>query len=164
MANAIVVVGYDDFKKGLKTYTEGISDKKAIQKVLASGASIVVSSSRKIVKKSTKAHYYTKKDGTRVKILPGNLSKSIGLFKVRRKSYDVEVGPRIVRKLDALTTLGATAKKSSGFYASALYKSASNFRNQVTEAAYNLSAAKALERMDKSFNRLHEALKKKGNI
>ena len=113
----------------LKQYAQHLSLPETPKEVLSVGADVITKSVRNLSSpKSRKKHYYYRK-GKKVEIKPGNLLKSTRNFFTRLKEY--EVGPKVLRKLPE--TLGATVNTSSGYYASALYGSASAYRRRVLE-------------------------------
>ena len=99
--------------------------------------------------KSKKNHWYYKKTGsyidrttTRIPIYSGNLRKSIRMYKDRND--DFQVGPHFLRSIKA-DQIGKTVYTASGYYAAALYGTASQFRQKVMEPAVEAARKKAVE-------------------
>lgn len=142
----------------LRRYARTVSKDRAERvKVLAAGAQKVKHTAAKPpTPKSEKPHYYYAKAG-KIEIKPGNLRKSMKVY--RTKGGDVEVGPRVIKKVSGIyATLGQTAATSSGFYAAALYGSASAFRQAVMEPALSRAQSQALAAMQKRYEKLHQKL------
>lgn len=137
----------------LRQYAQHLSLPETPKEVLSVGADVVTKSVRKLSSpKSKKKHYYYRK-GKKVEIKPGNLLKSTRKYFTRLKEY--EVGPKVLRKLPE--TLGATVNTSSGYYASALYGSASAYRRRVLEP--QLQNPEILQNIIFAFGKWHKKQK-----
>lgn len=113
----------------LKAYLKELSLPETPKEVLGIGADVVVKAVRQLpYPKSRKTHYYYRR-GKKVEIKPGNLLKSTRKYFTSLKEY--EIGPKILYKVP--DTFGASVYTSSGYYASALYGSASAYRRRVLE-------------------------------
>jgi len=105
--------------------------------------------------KSTAVHYYYYQ-GRKTEIRPGNLRRSMRVYKGREG--EVYVGPQFLRRITT-PTIGQTAKTSSGYYAAALYGSASAFRRTIMEAAAQSAAGAAFQAIEKRFAAWHKKQK-----
>ena len=161
MSLRIAAQDMDSLRKNIRAYLEEASLPKEKQKILLAGGKVVRNAIKRgsYFKNSKKPNFYYSKQG-RITILPGNLRKSIYVFKTQNGS--VEVGPRVLRKIAGVyDKIGDKPKSSSGFYAAMLFKSASNFRRQVVEAAMQASISKIDTSMQKTLERLHRRWQKK---
>ena len=114
-----------------------VATQKEQQQILSAGAAPIVNKSKTLIPKSREKHYYYRR-GEKIEIMPGNLRKSMRLY--RQRDGNVSIGPKRLKK--APKQMGADAKTASGFYAAALYKSASRFRQDATERAASATQAK----------------------
>lgn len=169
---SITVTGITDFEKYMKEYLSKVSNPKQKQRILRSGALVVRRVAKRFIPKKKDRYvytyngkkvvvqkpfyYYVRGKGRQALVVKGNLANSIYAF--RTKIGDVELGPRRLRKVASGTILGGMPKSSSGYYASSLAKSATNFRKKYLESSYNGSKTKVLEAMRKTFERIHKQL------
>lgn len=144
------VTGIEEFQGKMRAYAKAIRDPKDRSAILASGGAVIARRSKPKMPVAPKAHYYYSK-GKKYKIQPGNLRKSMKVF--RGKDGDVYIGPRVLRRITG--DIGATAKTSSGFYAAALFGSTLKFRQSVTEAAAIASLPAITAAVEKSFSKFH---------
>ena len=161
MSLRIAAQDMDSLRRNIRSYLEEASLPKEKQKILLAGGKVVRNTIRKrnYFKDSKKPHFYNSKQG-KITILPGNLRNSIYVFKTQ--NGNVEVGPRVLRKIAGVyDKIGDKPKSSSGFYAAMLFRSASNFRRQVVEAAMQASISKIDINMQKVLERLHRRWQKK---
>ena len=100
-------------------------------------------------------------------IFAGNLANSIYVFRTRINSIngkgkfgDVEVGPRVYRKMYQGSIIGQKPASSSGYYAAAMAKSVLNFRKKYFERSYTMQSAKVETAMRKTLERIHKKLAK----
>jgi hypothetical protein len=150
---AITVTGINELKAALKAYQAKASSPKQKTAILAAGAQKVRQAAAKDpTPKSTEPHYYYRK-GQKVEIMPGNLRKSMKVF--RGKEGDVFIGPRVLRKLPG-GKIGQTVKNASGYYASMLYGSAGAFRQKIMEPAMSKAAGAAVQAVERTFSKWHE--------
>lgn len=152
----IQVQGAKEVALNLTRYAATVSDRKERQRVLAAGGRKVAQTAAKPPTPKSKAphHYYSKRGP--IKIVPGNLRRSMRQFQT--KQGEVEVGPRVLRRVVGMEEIGRTQKTASGFYAAALYGSASAFRQAVMEPALSKAQTQALQAMRKQYERLHNRL------
>jgi hypothetical protein len=141
--------GFDELNAKFEQLRRQVGTKKEQQSILGAGAAPIVTKSKTLIPKSKEKHYYYRR-GDKIEILPGNLQKSMRQY--RQLDGNVSVGPRRLKK--APEQMGTDAKTASGFYAAALYKNASRFRQQVTERAASAQQTKSLERMEKQVARI----------
>ena len=137
-----LIARFDQLRREVATIKEQ-------QQILSAGAAPIVSKSKTYIKKSRQEHFYYQK-GKKIPIKPGNLKLSMRQYK-QRDGY-VSIGPRVLKKVAG--QIGDSAKTASGYYAAALYKSASNFRRQVTERTASATQTKSIERMEKQVARI----------
>ncbi|MBK7873918.1 MAG: hypothetical protein IPJ74_26335 [Saprospiraceae bacterium] len=142
----------EEMSFALKNYLKRVATKSKKVQILRSGAGEV----RKVARqsptpKSKKLHYYYSKRG-KTPIYPGNLRKSMSLFRDRKD--DIQVGPKVIRRLTA-SEIGQTTKTASGFYAAALFGSASRFRIRIMEAALQKARSAAFQKMERKFAQIH---------
>lgn len=140
----------------VQRYAKDMTNKEAKRIVLREGVREVTANIRKKSEpRSKRPHYYQSKGigMVRVKILPGNLLKSTKYY-FRRKLGEYEVGPKVLFKLSP--EWGRTVSKSSGYYASMVYGSASAYRIRVMEPELNRPAT--FQRIEKAFARYHKKL------
>lgn len=150
------VTGVDEVRNNLSTYAKIVSDRRERSTVLAAGAQKVRQEAAKApTPKSKRVHYYYSKAG-RIAIKPGNLRRSMKVF--RQRDGDVAIGPRVLLRVVGMSEIGATAKTASGFYAAALYGSASNFRMAIMEPALSRAQTAALAAIQKRYEKLHQKL------
>lgn len=145
-----------ELSNALKRYLERAATKSRKTQILRAGAGEV----RKVARqsptpKSKRVHYYYSKRG-KIPITPGNLRKSIALFKDRKEN--IQVGPKVIRQLTA-AEIGQTTKTASGFYAAALFGSASQFRIRTMEAALQKARSAAFQKMEQKFAQIHAKVK-----
>lgn len=152
---SIQVQGISEFNRKLNEYQKQVSGPKVKTRILAAGGQKVRQAAAKApTPKSSKSHFYYAKSG-KVEIVPGNLRKSMKVF--RGKEGDVFVGPRVIRRIGATSKIGQTAATSSGYYAHMLYKTASQFRTRIMEAALAKAQGAALNAVDKAFTKFHNS-------
>lgn len=146
----------------VQRYAKDMTSKEAKRIVLREGVREVTSRIRKLsaprapgTPKSRSPHYYYSKGigNMKVKILSGNLLKSTKYY-FRRKLGEYEVGPKVLFRLSP--EWGRTVSKSSGYYASMVYGSASAYRIRVMEPELNKPAT--FQRIEKAFARYHKKL------
>jgi hypothetical protein len=150
----VKIDGLTQLRQKFKQLSKEVATKKERQSILAVGARPIVADSKKIVPKSNQPHFYYYK-GKKIEIKPGNLKKSIRFYKQR--DGDVSIGPKRLRKISG--TIGDSPKTASGYYASALYQKAAQYRQQVTEKALQAKLQQSLDLMDKQVSKI---LKKYG--
>ena len=158
MANDTQVTGEREFIQKMRGYINAVSTTKERHQILKSGGMVARNKAKKSIPKAAKSHFYHYK-GKKAEIKPGNLRNSLYVF--REKTGNVSIGPRVLRSISNGQVLGEKPKKSSGFYAAMLYKSATNFRTKVIEPAVYSSFDKMLKAMDKAYNRIHAKWTKK---
>lgn len=143
-----------ELSEALQRYLKRVATKGRKAQILRAGAGQV----RKVARqsptpKADRVHYYyQKKTGKKFAIQPGNLRKSMALFRDRRD--DIQVGPRVIRRLTG-DDIGKTVKTASGFYAAALFGSASSFRITIMEAALQKAKTAAFQKMEQKFAQIH---------
>jgi len=149
------ITGIQELQQGLNTYLRGVSNPKQKIRILAAGGQVIKRTAAKApTPKSKKVHYYyPKKGANRVAIFPGNLRKSIKVF--RGKDGDIYVGPKVLRRLSGLSEIGKNAKTSSGYYASMIYGKASRFRIAILENAIATNSAKILNAIQTTYAKIH---------
>jgi hypothetical protein len=153
----VKVEGVSDVQKSLLEYQAKVKDAKQKAKLLSAGAQAVRKEAAKApTPKSRKSHYYYPKKAGRVEIVPGNLRRSMRTYKTRQG--DVEIGPKVLRRVAGLSEIGRTAKTASGFYAAALYGSASRFRREIMESALSRAEQKALAAIQKAYTKFHDEI------
>ena len=142
----------------LRQYTREITTAQAQKIILRESAGQLVSRIRNLssprapgTPKSRSPHYYYGKS-QKVAIYSGNLLKSTKQWFTRQKEY--QVGPKVLRSLSS--EWGRTVSKSSGYYASMVYGSASAYRIRVMEPELNKPAT--FQRIEKAFARYHKKL------
>lgn len=152
---SIQVQGISEFNRKLNEYQKQVSSPKVKTRILAAGGQKVrQAAAKEPTPKSKKSHFYYAKSG-KVEIVPGNLRKSMKVF--RGKEGDVYVGPRVLRRLAGASKIGQTAATSSGYYAHMIYKTASAFRVRIMEAALSKAQGAALDAVDKAFTKFHNS-------
>ena len=152
---SIQVQGISEFNRKLNEYQKQVSNPKVKTRILAAGGQKVKQAAAKApTPKSQKTHFYYAKSG-KVEIQPGNLRKSMKVF--RGKEGDVFVGPRVIRRIGATSKIGQTAATASGYYAHMVYKTASQFRTRIMEAALTKAQGAALDAVDKAFTKFHNS-------
>lgn len=160
---SIQIQGISEFNRKLNDYQKRVSNPKVKTRILAAGGQKV----RQVAAKEptpksdpnkkpfpTSPHYYYSGRG-KVEIVPGNLRKSMKVF--RGKEGDVYVGPRVLRRLAGASKIGQTAATSSGYYAHMIYKTASAFRVRIMEAALSKAQSAALNAVEKAFTKFHNS-------
>lgn len=153
---SVDVQGVEQVAANLQRYAKTVSDRKERQNVLYAGGQKVAQTAAKApTPKSKNVHYYYAKTGP-IPIKPGNLRRSMRPYK--DKQGDIQVGPKVLRRVVGMSEIGATKKTSSGFYAAALYGSASAFRQAVMEPALSRAQSQALAAMQKRYEKLHQKL------
>ena len=169
---SVTVKGAVDVGNFLRNYLRQIEKPSQKQTILKAGALVVrrkvkgmlpkrkdrytytINGRQVVVKKPF--YYYLKGKGKQGLMIKGNLANSIYAFRTR--IGEVEVGPRRLRRIAAGSIIGGTPPTSSGYYASMLLRSAENFRRSFTERAYILTEPKVVQRMIKTFERIHKQL------
>lgn len=152
---SIQVQGISEFNRKLNEYQKQVSSPKVKTRILAAGGQKVRQAAAKApTPKSSKSHFYYAKSG-KVEVVPGNLRKSMKVF--RGKEGDVFVGPRVIRRIGATSKIGQTTATSSGYYAHMIYKTASQFRTRIMEAALAKAQGAALDAVDKAFTKFHNS-------
>jgi hypothetical protein len=152
----------ETLQRNVRGYLEEASTVKERHRILLAGGRVLRTAAKRNIPKAAKRHFYYSKAG-KIEIVPGNLQRSMYAFKTRQKT--VEVGPRVIRKIAGkYDKIGDAPKSSSGYYAAALFRSASNFRRQVTESALSTAAARIDAAMQKALARVHKTWKKKYNL
>ena len=153
MSVKVKIQNLEQFKSNLKGYVNQFADKKQQQQVLRPGAVVLRNAAKKLVPKSDKDHYYYRK-GKKTKILSGNLQNSMYVY--REATGEVSVGPRVLRRIQGLESIGSNPKNSSGYYSHMIYKGATEFRDKITGTALignltkiNAAMARAVERVNK---------------
>ena len=146
---SVELQGFKELNARFKQLANQVATQRERQSIAASGASPIARQAVKLAPKSTKEHFYYY-NKTKISIKPGNLKLSIRMYKQR--DGNVSIGPRRLKKITG--EIGTNAKTASGYYAAALYKSASNFRRQITERAASATQTKSLERMEKQVARI----------
>ena len=150
------VTGINELNAALRQYQAQVSNPRQKTAILAAGGAKVRQAAAKApTPKSTEKHYYYSK-GKKIEIKPGNLRRSMKVFKGREG--DVYVGPRVLRQLPG-STIGQTARTSSGYYAAMIYGSASAFRRTIMEAAAQSAAGAAFQAIEKRFAAWHKTQK-----
>lgn len=157
----IQVEGIDQLRKRLKGYLRRVKNVKEKTRILAAGGVQV----RKVAAqsptpKSSKVHYYYSKKGGKIPITPGNLRRSMKVYK--GKEGDVFIGPHVLRRVAGLAEIGRTQKTASGYYAAALYGSAARFRQMIMETALDKSSPAALRAIEKAYKRYHDKISGNG--
>lgn len=153
---SIQIQGIEELNARLRQYQRQVSDVKTRTRILAAGGQKVRQQAAKSpTPKSNASHFYYAKSG-KVEILPGNLRKSMKVF--RGRDGDVYVGPRVMRRITG-TKIGQTAATSSGYYAHMIYKSAAAFRVKIMETAAAKAAQAAFNAVEKAFSKFHNSQK-----
>lgn len=148
------VINDREFNANMRRIASQVATDKEKQSILLAGGSVIKTATTRgsFIPKSNKPHAYYAKAG-KVMIMPGNLRKSIRTY--RKKDGSVAVGPRVIRKVSGLyTNLGQTQKTASGFYAAALFGSASAFRSRTTDSAAASNLPKMLAAMAKRADKI----------
>lgn len=169
---SVRVEGIVDFQKQMRAYIDKVAEKRQKQAILFAGATVMKRQASKLVPKKKARYqyayngkkvvikkpfyYYRKNEGKIAEILKGNLSKSMNVF--RTKIGDVEVGPRVLKKITRGSVVGKNWKWSSGYYASSLLKSAEAFRKKYSERAYLMTQTKVLQAMEKALLKIHKRI------
>lgn len=149
---AVEVIGVKEFNAKLREYQRRLDTPREKTSILAAGAAKVRQTAAKAPTPRSRAiHYYYAK-GRKVKILPGNLRRSMKVF--RGKDGDVYVGPRALRRITG-DEIGRTSRTSSGYYAAALMGSARAFRLAYMEPALQKAASAAFQAIEKRFAQWH---------
>lgn len=150
----IQVTGINELNERLRAYQKQVSDPKVKTRIMAAGGQVIKrATATSPTPKSKKDHwYYPTKGGTRVKVFSGNLRKSMKVF--RGKDGDIYIGPQVLKRVTG--DIGKTAKTASGYYAATIFKSAANFRREVTERAASLTMTKVLSAVQKAYARFHD--------
>ncbi len=150
----IQVRGIDELTARLNAYQKQVSDPKVKTRIMAAGGQVIKkATATSPTPKSKKDHwYYPTKGGARVKVFSGNLRKSMKVF--RGKDGDVYIGPQVLKRVTG--DIGKTAKTASGYYAATIFKSAANFRREVTERAASLTMTKVLAAVQKAYAKFHD--------
>lgn len=162
MAN-VIIQGMDELRRNLRGYFSEVTTIRERQRILLAGGRVVRNKARINVPESPKPHFYYPKKNKRIEIQPGNLKKSLYAF--RYKSGVVGVGPRVIRPLAGkYDKIGDNPKRSSGFYAAALFKSAQSFRQMVTDAALSASMAQVNAAMQKQLAIIHKQYRRRYNL
>jgi hypothetical protein len=144
------VQGLEELNKTFAELKDLVATPKEVQQILTAGAAPMVAQAKKYIKKSKEDHYYYyKAKGRKSLIKSGNLQKSIRFF--RQRNGNVSIGNRVGK---AEKVMGDSTKTASGYYAAALYKSAVNFRRQVTEKAVAASFKKGLLKMEQRVSKI----------
>jgi hypothetical protein len=152
--DSVKVEGIPELQLTLKTYFKKVSIPPEKGKLLAAaGAEIRKEASKAPTPKSKKTHYYYPRKRKRISIEPGNLQRSMKVYRTR--DGDVEVGPRVKRSLLGVSEIGKTAATSSGYYAHMIFKSAANFRTKILEPAMSRAEQKAIKAVQKAFEKFH---------
>ncbi len=160
---SIQVQGISEFNRKLNEYQKQVSNPKVKTRILAAGGQKVKQAAAKApTPKSdpnkkpfpTAPHFYYSKRGKQ-EIISGNLRKSMKVF--RGREGDVYIGPRFLRSVAGLSKIGQTAATSSGYYAHMIYKTASQFRTRIMEAALTKAQGAALDAVDKAFTKFHNS-------
>ena len=169
---SITVTGVTDFQQYMRDYLKKVDTPKQRQRILKAGAVVVRRKVKTMLPKRKdryaynydgrqivvkKPFYYRAKGiGIQALMIKGNLANYIYAFQTKRG--EVEVGPRRLRGIKNGSIIGGTPPTSSGYYASMLLRSAENFRRSFTERAYILTEPKVVQRMIKTFERIHKQL------
>ena len=142
-----------EIRQALDIFLHRVSTPSQKVAILRAGAVVIRNESRKAPTPiSEKIHYgYLKKQ--KVTIHPGNLRKSMAVFRTR--DNDVQIGPRVIRK-SVPAEFGKTIPTASGYYASFIYGSASAFRRQIMETALGKSQQAAFEAIVAKFAQVHK--------
>lgn len=146
----IEIQGLQQLNERLRALSREVVTPKEKQKIAAAGAPPIVRASKKIAAKADKDYAFYRK-GKKYTIKAGNLRLSIRSF--RQRNGDVSIGPKRLKKLTG-EIIGSDRKNASGFYAAMHYKSASRYRQNVTEKAVSQSLQKSLAAMDKAVERI----------
>lgn len=158
MSFTIKVENVQQLKTNMQRYLNEVSTQKQRYSILRAGAVVINRNAKKMVPKSDKDHYYHRA-GQKVKILSGNLRNSMYVFKVR--TGEVQIGPRVLRSLSGLKTIGDSRRNSSGYYSHMIYGSANAFRRRITEPAMNNNLQKINNAMFNALTKINERLFKK---
>ena len=147
---AIEVQGLEQLNNRLRQLSKEVATPRERQQIARAGAPPIVRASKKIAVKADKDYAFYRK-GKKYTIKAGNLRLSIQAF--RQRDGDVAIGPKRLKKLTG-EVIGGDRKSASGFYAAMHYKSASRYRQNVTEKAVSQSLQKSLNAMDKAVERI----------
>lgn len=169
---SVQVKGIVDFQQQMRRYLDKVSEKRQKQAILLAGANVMRRQAVKMIPKKKARYtyqyngkqkvikapffYYGKNRGKIAEITRGNLSKS--MFSFKTKIGDVEVGPRVLRKITTGGIIGKNSKTSSGYYASSLLGSAEAFRKKYSERAYLMTQTKVLQAMEKALLKIHKRI------
>jgi hypothetical protein len=172
----LYISGIEELRRNMQGYLKEVATKKERQTVLLAGGRVLRNKARANIKKHKKIYTY-QRNGKRITIkhnplryyskfgdaivYPGNLRKSMYVFK--KRDGDVAIGPRVLRKIRS-SEIGDTVKNSSGWYASTLYRSATNFRTLVTERALSSNLEAISTAMQIAYKRIHEKWAKRYNL
>lgn len=140
-----------DISRALGLYLNRTTNDRQRKSILRAGANEVKKSA--ITPKSSNPHKFYSTSGKVSTIVSGNLQKSIQVF-LQRQGAGVLVGPKYLRKYAAV--YGSTQKSASGFYAAALYGSASQFRMSVMEPALNAAKTRAFNAIVAKYAQVHK--------
>lgn len=153
----IQVDGTELLRARMKEYLRRVNNPRDKTRILAAGgAQVRKAAAQPPTPKSRKVHYYYPRKGNKIAIQPGNLRRSMRVFK--GKEGDVFVGPKVLRRVVGMDTIGKTQKTASGYYAAALYGSAARFRQKIMEAALDRASPAALKAIEKAFERYFEKI------
>lgn len=162
----VQVVGFEEYRRRVQSLSNAVTTKKEKHQVLVSGGRIARDYAKNVIMKDIQARYvykyYRKGQGQVAAVLPGNLRNSMYVF--RHKTGEASIGPRVLRKINAGSILGALPKSSSGWYAHMIFKKANMFRIKVTDAAVQVVYPKMLKRMEKRYEQIFKKWQRRYNL
>lgn len=142
-----------EISKALGAYLDRASSPAQKVAILRAGAIVIRNAARKPPTPISEKMHYAYLKNNRVTIHPGNLRKSMAVFRTR--DNDVVIGPRVIQK-NIGQEFGRTVATASGYYASFIYGSASAFRKQIMESALSGNQNAAFEAITRKYAEVHK--------